>query len=201
MILQEVENLMEIGCSSMNKKYSDIKVCELGNQRMKWNNFKTGKKYLLSKGVIEHISIDLNGKDGALRLNLAEPRDEWKNYFDMVTNYGTTEHVGNQYRVFKNIHNFVKPGGVMIHTVPIVGGWSRHCNIHYEPWFFKDLALNSRYIVIASEIRIVAGKRNQSEIDRSLVCSVLLKKEDSIFVSEENFNKQGGIKYKVQNEK
>jgi hypothetical protein len=197
MILQEIENLMSIGCAKMNKAYSDVRICELGNQRMKWNSYGTGKKYLLAKGVIEHVSVDLNGKDGAMRLNLSAPIDQWKNYFDMVTNYGTTEHVSNQYQVFKNIHNFTKIGGIMIHTVPIIGGWERHCDIHYDSSFFIQLALNCNYEVVLSEIRLVSGRNaRQPEIDRSLVCSVLLKKIDSDFILEEKFNSQSGIQYK-----
>jgi SAM-dependent methyltransferase len=197
MILQELENLMSIGCSKMNKLYTDIRVCEFGNQKMNINNFRTGKQYLLAKGVLEHVSIDLNGRNGALRLNLAEPIEKWKNYFDMVTNYGTTEHVSNQYQVFKNIHNFVKPGGVMIHTIPIVGGWAGHCNFRYEPWFLENLAKDSNYDVVVSEIRVViSNNKDRTELDRSMVCAVLLKEEDSLFMAEEKFNDKNGIKYK-----
>ena len=93
MILKEIVHLMDVALEAMNKNYKEILVCELGNQRMKWNRHRTGKVYLTDKGVLEHVSIDMNGQNGALKLNLGAPIDKWRNYFDMVTNYGTTEHV------------------------------------------------------------------------------------------------------------
>jgi len=198
MILQKVADLMDIACDAINKKYNEIRVCELGDQRMKWHPLLTGKKYLMEeKGVIEHISIDTNARNGAIPLDLASPIDKWNGYFDFVTNYGTTEHVYNQFEVFRNIHNFTRVGGAMIHTVPIIGGWAKHCNIHYGPRFFVDLAGLLNYNVAYAENRIVDGRwRNQPEIDKTLVCAVLIKKEDNIFVSMENFLNLKGLEIK-----
>lgn len=187
---------MDIACHAMNKSYKDIRVCELGDQRMKWHPLLTGKRYLTEeKGVIEHISIDINAQHGAIPLNLAALIDKWSNYFDLVTNYGTTEHVNNQFEVFRNIHNFTKVGGAMIHTVPIVGGWAKHCSIHYEPYFFTDLAIILNYRVVYAQNRIVDGRwKNQAEIDKTLVCAVLIKEKNVSFVSENEFNDMSGIK-------
>lgn len=196
MILQEVVGLMDVAIKAMDKSYGEIKICELGDQRMKWNSCGTGKKFLLEKGVTEHTSIDLNGKNGALKFNLAKPIDKWKNYFDMVTNYGTTEHVSSQYDVFQNIHNFTKVGGSIINTVPIVGGWARHCDVHYETSFFEEVSEKLKYDIIYSGIIIVNGRRGQPEIDRSLVCSVLIKREDAPFIEKNEFDKIGGINIK-----
>ena len=59
MILKEIVDLMEIARDEIAMNYSNMKVCELGSQKMK-GEYGTGKNYLLSLGVIEHISIDLN---------------------------------------------------------------------------------------------------------------------------------------------
>ncbi len=196
MILQKLVDLMDIACVAINKNYNEIRICELGDQRMKWHPLLTGKRYLTEeKKVIEHISIDINAQNGAVPLNLAAPINKWNNYFDLVTNFGTTEHVGNQFEVFRNIHNFTKIGGAMIHTVPIVGGWLRHCNIHYEPWFFTDLANLLNYKIVYAENRIVDGRwRNQTEIDKTLVCAILIKEKDTPFIQENKFNIKQGIK-------
>ena len=194
MILKEIVGLMDVAAEAMNKRYDEIRICELGNQRMKWNSYGTGKKFLLAKGVPEHVSIDLNGKNGALRLNLAKPIEKWKNYFDIVTNYGTTEHVESQYDVFNNIHNFTKIGGSMVHAVPVMGGWKNHCGVHYETSFFEEMAKKLQYDVIHSGIIIVSGRRrSQPKIDRSLVCSVLVKRNDMEFFKKEDFDLLGGI--------
>lgn len=180
MILKELVGLMDVGYDS----FEDLCVCELGDQRMKWHPAKTGKKYLLEKGVAEHVSLDWNGKNGALKRDLSKPVDEWQSYFDMVTNFGTTEHVENgQFEVFENIHNFTKNGGVMIHAVPLVGHWKGHCNYHYKEDFMDALALYNNYECILSEVRQITGRRGRTQ---PMVCGVL-RKNDNPFMSKEDF--------------
>ena len=41
--------------------------------------------------------------------------------FDLVTNFGITEHMLNQYLAFKTMHEFVKPGGILYHDLPMSG--------------------------------------------------------------------------------
>ena len=41
--------------------------------------------------------------------------------FDVVTNCGTSEHIANQYNIFKVAHEALKPGGVMLNFVPFFG--------------------------------------------------------------------------------
>ncbi|MFA5314304.1 MAG: hypothetical protein WC375_13470, partial [Methanomassiliicoccales archaeon] len=154
MILKELVDLMDVAVVSMPSDYMFMRVCELGNQIMKWHPLKTGKQYLLAKGVKEHVSIDMNGKDGALKIDLASPITKWDCYFDMVTNYGTSEHVSNQYQVFDNIHRMTAVNGVMVHVVPIIGGWATHCNFHYKTTFFMDLAEMAGYRTVLHETRL-----------------------------------------------
>ena len=47
MILQELADLIDIALNGIDKKISEIKMCELGDQRMKWNEYLTGKNSLL----------------------------------------------------------------------------------------------------------------------------------------------------------
>ena len=126
---------------------------ELGDQELKGMKkitiAKTGKEYYESKGVI-HTSIDLNGRRGALKFDLSQPIDmpEWINHFDIITNLGTTEHVepqSSQYECFKNIHNFLKVGGIVIHVVPDIeirkkhNFNTNHANNYYAESFFEML--------------------------------------------------------------
>ncbi|MBC7332798.1 MAG: hypothetical protein H5T91_10320 [Synergistetes bacterium] len=79
-------------------EYEGLKWCELGNQRT--DEGKVAKNIYLSRGV-QHISIDINGRDGALPIDLDKPVPFiFLNQFDVITNYGTIEHVNNQYSVF-----------------------------------------------------------------------------------------------------
>ena len=189
MILQRIVDLMEMGLNATGKTFTDIKICELGDQRMKWHPAGTGKRWCLQQGASEHVSIDLNGKHGALRIDLSKPVDKWKNYFDMTTNYGTAEHVdGGIYECYHNIHNFTKANSPMIHAGPIAGGCPWHSPYHYKPTFFKEIARINGYKLILEEERVVPGrKKNQKPIDRTLLCAVLIKINDKPFMNKKEF--------------
>ena len=130
-VTPELFDLLEKGRLILKRDYKGLRVLGFGDQRI-WvppvRGLKTEKSYLKSLGV-EHTSIDINGKRGALPLDLTGvfPEAEWAGKFDMVTNFGTIEHVNDQYAVFKNAHLFIRKGGVMIHAIPPVGWWRRHC--------------------------------------------------------------------------
>ncbi len=119
---------------------SGKKMLELGNQHTMDDSIpeKTGKTYFKNRDV-NHISVDLNGLDGALKLNLSKPEQflQWEGYFDIVTNSGTSEHVepkSAQYECFLIIHDCLKVGGIAVHLVPDInelenkGCWKGHCN-------------------------------------------------------------------------
>ena len=78
-------------------------------------------------------------------------KNEWTNHFDVITNFGTTEHVRpheRQYECFKNAHMCTKVGGVMIHVVPEVGTFKGHCPCYYSIKFFKQLAEDNFYKIV-----------------------------------------------------
>ena len=89
-------------------------------------------------------------------LNHDAPPVNWRSAFDIVTNFGTTEHILNQYACFDFIHNCTKPGGLMIHQLPMQG-WSDHCFVKYNPKFFFLLAIANDYTLI--DFRINAGAK------------------------------------------
>jgi hypothetical protein len=195
MILEEVVDLLDLALKESNLSYKGIKICELGDQRMKWRPEGTAKNYLLGLGVAEHISIDINGKHGALKIDLSKAIDKWKEYFDLVTNFGTLEHVENGiYEGFKNVHNFTKVGCAMIHDGPVFGGCPWHSPYHYYPEFFKKLCSINDYKLIMTEVRVVNGSRKcRTDLDRSLVCAVIIKKSNNPFCSKEDFIKLNAI--------
>jgi SAM-dependent methyltransferase len=93
------------------------------------------------------VSLDIVG-DGAdlLRfdLNCDHLPPDLSGTFDLVTNCGTSEHVLNQYNVFKVMHELTRPGGVMYHSVP-VGGYTTHGLVTYTPKMFGKLAHANGY--------------------------------------------------------
>jgi len=113
----------------------------VGTRMLELGNKKTGgttyKSYFESKGI-DHTSIDWNGLDGAIKLDLRQPIE--MEPFDMVTNIGTSEHVSNQYGVWFNIHNLCKVGGIVVSHTPLEGDWWWH-GLHYPRMsFFEQFA-------------------------------------------------------------
>jgi len=68
--------------------------------------------------------------------------------FDCVFNFGTTEHVFNQYNSFKVIHEVTALNGHMFHQVPTVG-YINHGYWIYSPRTLLELARANAYTVEA----------------------------------------------------
>ena len=172
--------------------YSGMKMCELGNQKLRKNKFKTGKEYFESKNII-HTSIDINGLDGALPIDLSEPIPYPKllHKFDIVTNLGTSEHVEDQYWCFWNIHNLCNIGGIMLHIVPRPKYWRNHGYYKYEFEFFEELSKHNGYKLIEVNRSLYSMNRKKR---KKYLCSVVMKKyEDKLFMGREEFYKLGGL--------
>ncbi len=95
---------------------------------------------------ITYNCVDVDGRTGTLVLDLnfdEAPKDHWNKY-GLVTNHGTSEHIMNQYNVFKMMHDFTEPGGVMIHAVPFTVHLE-HGFFNYQPNFFEALARYNSY--------------------------------------------------------
>lgn len=133
---------------------------ELGNKK---NSRGTYKGYFEWRGI-KHVSVDWNGKDGALPMDLNHPHILPK--ADVVTNFGTSEHVENQIEVFENIDRFM--GKWAIHVVPLIGNWYGHglktCGrecYKYTEEDIMELGLKYGYTI---EDLFIAGKPNKQLI-------------------------------------
>jgi len=202
MLLKEVFDTVEMAWKILGK---NIKICELGNQRMKWHPDLIAKTFFLNNGATEHVSIDMNGHNGALRLDLSKDiliiHPEWKGYFDLVTNYGTAEHVENGiYECFKNIHNFCKEGGIIINDGPPVTCCPWHSPYHYHVHFFTELAKKCGYKILMGDARVVVGRRrNQEPKDRTLLICVFQKINNNDFITKEEFDSIKGTEHSIIN--
>ena len=102
-------------------------------------------------GFSKYTCIDASGQHGALVFDLNNDLREYYKFqqrYDMVTNLGTAEHCFNQYAVFKNLHDLCRPGGVIIHALPVQGNVN-HGFYNYHPRFFADLAVANAYEIIS----------------------------------------------------
>lgn len=118
-------------------KYSNVKniknatICELGNTQIRpglrrnLGRKHNGKQFYIAKDYFQFlgaksVSIDINGKNGALAIDLGRKihNHKLKNKFDIILNAGTSEHIQNQKTLFQNISYLCKKDGVAVHTVP-----------------------------------------------------------------------------------
>lgn len=113
----------------------------------------------------EYASIDIDGSPGSIPLDLNYDRapESAKGKYQLVTNFGTTEHVANQLNAFEVIHDLCAPGGLMIHHVPAQGMFN-HGLVNYNPKFFWMLARSNGYQLVhldfASDAAAYALPRN-----------------------------------------
>ncbi len=172
-----------------------VTMCELGNQHLRKSarsltKAKTGKEYFRSLGF-EHTSIDWNGLDGAMALDLRQPiqNSALLGKFDVLTNSGTSEHVENQYECFKNIHQLVKARGLMVHLNPMTGSWPGHGLYYYTFDFFRRLAQACQYEWLLEKDLAVKGDQSH------LVCVALRKAQENAFIDQHEFDQlaQGTI--------
>jgi hypothetical protein len=159
-IANNILHLIEDTIAKSLGSFRGVRMLELGNQELEaGSSERLAKRHFERLGVI-HTSIDLNGQDGALVVDLSRPTDrsDWLGHFDVITNCGTTEHVDPheaQYDAFKNLHDWLRVGGISIHALPDVdaleesGSWRGHCNNYYSASFVDMLATSNGYSVVS----------------------------------------------------
>jgi hypothetical protein len=166
------------------------KMAELGDQKL-WDTVATKpdggrvwfKEWIEAAGC-HHYSIDLHGRNGSHPLDLSKPINDrfWFCNFDIVTNFGTSEHVEDQKRCWINIHNLGRCGSVYIHVLPEFGKYPlSHCKNFYDKAFFENLIKANKYTKILLE----------SITDIGHVAACYIKPKHTDFVFDESWVKRG----------
>lgn len=150
----------------------------VGNTMLELGNKVKGE--LVYKDVFEglgmlHVSIDMNGLNGALPLDLRRPID--LGTFDMITNFGTTEHVSvndyaGQVACWKNLLDSMHIGSVLVSITPKPHAlkWARHGRWYPTIEFFNNLAeLNGLDV-------------ERAYTDSNLVYARIIRRSDNEFV-------------------
>ncbi len=125
------------------------------------DNWGIRAKNLYESLGFSYFSIDIDpdedNEDSSSNLimdfNFDDLDNKYFNKFNIVTNFGTSEHLINQLNFFKIMHQLTKVGGYMIHEVPCMFGLN-HGMFKYEPKFFTDLARSNAYEV--TTLKLVA---------------------------------------------
>jgi len=136
---------------------ADCKMLEFGNQILRSHDpsYPRSAKTYFSSLNVWHTSVDINGKDGALCIDLQNSLSLGE--FDVVTNFGTSEHILKQFPVFQNMHESCRVGGLITHVVPSVANpkvRKPHGLWLYGLEFFLGLAEMCKYKVLTQEIRL-----------------------------------------------
>lgn len=178
-------------------KLKGVWMMELGNQTIRQptkDKYKihTGKSKVYFLGLrCNHHSIDQNGKDGAIPLDLTQPIPipRFMNAFEIVTDFGCLEHVrglgsenkeSGQWQAWKNIHNMGRVDCVYMHTIPMLGSFVGHGSFHYMLKFFEDLCKANDYEIVFLRRQSVDPRTDT----RGYIFCSYLKKVDALFVPE-----------------
>lgn len=240
---EDIERLLKYIKSVYGDKYENLSMLELGNQGFfppdadttlniwkkylgdKWhtltprfrNNQNRRRQAKLFFEILgfKHTSFDMNETWGAINVDLSVTFKEIKEQFNIITNYGTSEHVGQycmgkesyenpQYNCFKNIHNLLKVGGICFHAVPAPNKWPKHGLFEYDLKFFETLAKKNNYKIL--DAKYINNYNNFNRIspygtpwysdntDNYYNCDVVLQKlDDSEFITLDEFNNIEGI--------
>ena len=101
--------------------------------------------YSISGGH-SYRSLDLSDPRADYAYDLSYPLPDIGKY-DVVTNFGTTEHVFNIGQSFENIHNLLNVGGLQLHTLPAYG-YIDHGFYNIHPCAYLDMAKANEYEIV-----------------------------------------------------
>ena len=155
---------------AIDKINENINMLELGDQILNNNEnffegFKTAKDYYTNKKY-NHTSFDWNGLNGAIPVDLTNIDNKYNNKFNLITDHGTSEHVLNQYNIFKNLHNWGTINCIYIHCVPLEGEEHKqylnyefppHGDFEYSSNFWEELCIVNNYEVIKIQGNLVSN--------------------------------------------
>jgi hypothetical protein len=134
------QNLVKALCAAFGQPSPPAELLSTSNAR------QLPARQLYEALGLRYQCVDVDGRVGTLVLDLnfdSIPTDHQSRY-GLVTNHGTSEHLINQYNVFKVMHDFTKPNGIMIHAVPFTVHLE-HGFFNYQPNFFESLARYNSY--------------------------------------------------------
>lgn len=122
-------------------------VCELGDQMITcMKPHKLAKTHYEEMGCSVYVSLDGNGKATHLA-DLNKPVNTDPATFDLVTDFGTGEHIFNQAQVWVTLHNLTKEKGFIVFDRPI-SGYPGHGFYLCDPSLFKDIAAANGYRIL-----------------------------------------------------
>lgn len=149
-------------------------VCELGDQLYRANEKRLPARYWYQEnGCGEYTAIDADGM-GTLCADLNRPLPANIGTFDLVTDFGTGEHIFNQAQVWMTMHEITRNGGHIAFDRPKTG-WPNHGFYNINDCLILDIAAANDYTVVHMATNPYPGKGD-------MLCGLLRKNHDKPFV-------------------
>ncbi len=155
-IIKKGDSILEFGpqdllCPRAAVEMYGLRHCDVATVRKVLDEAYDGER---PKPVVPSGFYSLFGIERYRSLDVSDPRSDWlrdcntpfqlPERFDIVTNFGTAEHVFNIGAMFQSVHDALKPGGVALHVLPTFGDVDHgFYNIH--PTTYLDLAAANEY--------------------------------------------------------
>jgi SAM-dependent methyltransferase len=99
-------------------------------------------------GIDHYRSADLDDDRADYKIDLnREAPDVGRGTFDVVTNFGTAEHIFNISQVFTTMHELLAPGGLALHVVPAFA-FPNHGFYTPNPNLFVEFARANQYALL-----------------------------------------------------
>ena len=197
MIIPEISDVFLNAIKITGLPYNELEVYELGNGIVKnccgVVGKETSKNWFLKQGVKKHTSFDINGRDGAVRVDLGTPLRDYNYGCDLLVNLGTSEHVVNIYECFKNMHNWLRDEGVATNWGPVQKHAYKHSPWGYRLHFPYELCKRQGYELIDCDIRVPVKGRNPEPMDNSLIYWTYKKTHMNEFMPIEEFSAIDGF--------
>jgi hypothetical protein len=131
-----------------------VSMLELGNKNGTGGKGDSYKAHFEALGL-RHVSVDWNGQDGALPLDLRKPLG--MGVFSIVTNIGTSEHVDDQVPAWCNM---IEAAALVLACItPAPGDWPGHGLFYPEPEFYVQLADRNGFKLEKLTVEGDAGRR------------------------------------------
>lgn len=172
----------------VGRSYDSIRIMEMGAIEHKSPEPRMpASRWYKEQGASTVVSVDLNGNHEALVHDLDTPLPEvHHDRYHLVTNYGTGEHVNNQWMFFKNMHDACKTGGIMTHALVHVGHLPGHGRYYYNQKFVFALAQACSYTIHGLENHASSNKGARDGI----ILAAFKKRKESEFPSRWKFSRQ-----------
>jgi hypothetical protein len=125
-------------------------VCELGDQYITHETpHRLASEFYKELGCGRYESIDGNGRGTIthdLNVKWVQPIEP----FDLVTDFGTGEHIFNQAQVWRTLHVLTRPRGYIVFDRP-TSGYPGHCFYHIQQTLIEDIAAANQYHIVRLE--------------------------------------------------